>query len=49
MDLKLDVTTNYILSVPIFPYLWVPHAVLMSVALRNTLGENFFLGCAAII
>lgn len=41
MDLKLDVMTNYILSVPIFPYLWVPHAVLMSVALRNTLGTKW--------
>jgi len=41
MDLKVEDVTNAILSVPIFPYLWVPHAVLMSVALRNTLGSKW--------
>ena len=49
MELKFDALTNLIVSVPIFPYLWVPHAVLMSVALRNTLGKNCFIYSAAVI
>jgi hypothetical protein len=41
MDINMENATKFILSVPIFPYLWVPHAVLMSVGLRNTLGARW--------
>eukprot|EP00092_Neocalanus_flemingeri_P024460 GFUD01026524.1.p1 GENE.GFUD01026524.1~~GFUD01026524.1.p1 ORF type:complete len:261 (+),score=81.83 GFUD01026524.1:287-1069(+) len=32
--------TNIILTTPVFPYLWVPHCMLMSLSLRATLGHG---------
>lgn len=32
--------TNVILTTPVFPYLWVPHCMLMSLSLRATLGHG---------
>ena len=29
---------NFVYSVPIFPYLWIPHCILMSMAVRATIG-----------
>jgi len=32
--------TSFILNIPVFPYLWVPHCMLMSLSLRATLGHG---------
>lgn len=39
MDMYSTIT-NIILNVPVFPYLWVPHCMLMSLSLRATLGHG---------
>jgi len=37
----MEKVNTFILSVPIFPYLWIPHVLLMSVSLRSTLGSRW--------
>jgi len=39
--LSMEKVNTFILSVPIFPYLWIPHALLMTLSLRSTLGPRW--------
>ena len=34
----MDAVSDILLNTPVFPFLWVPHSIIMSVALRSTLG-----------
>ena len=36
----MEVVRDLILATPVFPHLWVPHCVLMSLALRKSLGSD---------
>lgn len=36
----MEALRDLILATPVFPFLWVPHSILMCAALRSTLGTN---------
>jgi hypothetical protein len=38
-----------LLNTPTFPYLWVPHCILMNIALRATLGTCFAAVCQLFV
>merc|ERR1719361_154418 len=35
---QLQAVQEFVYSIPAFPYLWIPHCILMSMALRATVG-----------
>jgi len=37
---KIEVFKSVILNTPVFPYLWVPHCIMMNLALRGTIGHG---------
>jgi len=37
---KIEVFKNVILKTPVFPYLWIPHCIMMNLALRGTIGHG---------
>lgn len=37
---RIELLKNIILKTPVFPYLWIPHCIMMNLALRGTIGHG---------